>query len=168
MSTPKLPWKLVCEIIREEMELDDEQVYLYNNKFNIPPDEKVYIAVALGPSKPFSNIRREVSNDAGLAEEQTTNFQCTLIIDVMSKGPIARDRKEEVILALGSTLSQRTQEENGFYIAPISSSFVPLSSLEGAAIPYRFNISVAIQYKTSKSKQIAYYDTFTDTVITEE
>lgn len=86
----------------------------------------------------------------------------TLDIDIISRGPEARDRKEEIILALNSIYAQSQQEGNSFYIGklPPSARFVNLSNIDGAAIPYRFRISVNLQYAFVKSKAIDYFDTF--------
>lgn len=161
--------KLLCDIIQKELELENGQVYLYDQKINVPADEKLYIAVKIGSATPFGSSRKEASDDElGLVEVQTLHVRQTVDIDILSRGTDARERREEVILALKSTYSQTIQEKNGFHIASIPSGFVDLSGIEGAAIPYRFNVSVNLQYKIAKTKQIAYYDQYSDSVITEE
>lgn len=159
--------KLFCDVIQNGMELEDDQVYLWDQKIDIPNDHRLYIAVAVISCKPFANSRKIVDNGSQLQEQQSLNVQATLGIDIFSKGPEARDRKEEVILALKSTFSQQIQEKYGFYIATIPTAFVNLSEIDGAAIPYRFNISVAIQYTSIKTKTISFYDKFADTIVTE-
>lgn len=162
------PIEWVCDILKREMSLLNGQVYLWDQKINIPPDNAIYIAVGVQSCKPFSNTFDHTSNGDGLLESQSTNFMATLSIDILSQGPDARDRKEEVILALRSHYARQVQESYGFYIAGLSSSFVNLSSIEGTAIPYRFNIAVNIQYKVVKEKQISYYDTYSKSVVTED
>lgn len=156
---------LFCDVIAKEMGLGADQVYLYNQKFNTPIDSKLYVAVRVMSCKPFSNTKEIIDVAGVLTEVLSSNFLATLSINIMSRGPDARDRKEEVILALNSTYSQQQQEANGFYIAPISSNFLDLSEIDGAAIPYRFNISLAIQYQISKKKAVPYYDTFLDPTV---
>ncbi len=159
--------KLFCDILAHEMELENDQVYIYNQKIDLPKDDRLYIAVGILTCKPFSNTRKEAVSGDDLNEEVSSNFLTTLSVDILSRGVDARDRKEEIILALGGTYAQSVQEANGFLVGRISTSFVNLSSVEGAAIPYRFNISVQVQYFVSKIKAIEYYDDFTDSVITE-
>ncbi len=65
-----------------------------------------------------------------------------------------------MILALNSVYAEQQQELNSFRIFPLSQSFVNLSELEGAAIPYRFTISINMQYAVVKTKSVPYYDTF--------
>ncbi len=161
------PIQLVCKIIRTEMDLDNDQVYLWDQKINIPEDSKLYVAVGVLSVTPFSS-NTGTADSAGLFEVQTSNWLATLSIDILSRGPEARDRKEEIILALGSFYAQSLQEQNSFYIARISTGFVNLSQDDGAAIPYRFNISVNIQYSVTKTKETPYYDTFEDPEVTTE
>lgn len=159
------PLELFCEVIKEEMELEDDQVFLWDQKFNVPNDSRLYIAVGVLTCKPFSNIN--YLNSAGQSVQEV-NMQATLSVDIMSRNTSALTRKEEVILALQSNYAQSQQEINSFYIGKISSSFVNLSQEEGAAIPYRFNISVNIQYFSTKIKTVPYYDTFEGPEVTTE
>lgn len=159
---------LFADIIRHEMDLLNTQVYLYNQKIKVPEDEKIYIAIGIGNAKPFGNTQNLDGTGSGLNEVLSANFMTTLSIDVMSRGSDARDRKEEIVLALQSNYSQQRQEKFGFYIAPLTGSFVNLSSIEGAAIPNRFSITCNIQYKAVKTKAIDYYETFPDVETTIE
>ena len=136
------PLELFCDVIQRKMNLGQGQVYLFDQKINIPTDSRLYVAVGVTSCKPFGNSNR--LNASGF-EDQSANFYSTLDINILSRGPEARDRKEEVILALNSIYSQQQQEQNGFYIGKISTSFVNLSEIDGSAIPYRFVISVALQ-----------------------
>lgn len=146
---------LFCDIIKEGMDLDSSQVYVYNQKINIPTDSKMYVAVGVQSCKPYSN---SLSYDASGYAIQSTNFQSTVSIDIMSRGTDARDRKEEIIMALNSHYSIQQQERNSFSIGRIPTSFTNLSEVEGSAIPYRFNISVNLQYFVKKTSETAYYD----------
>lgn len=151
-----------CDIIKTEMNLADDQVYLWDQKINIPPDSRLYIAVGIISCKPFGSARDlDYDSTPGIIETLSTNWQATLSVNIFSRGPDARDRKEEVVLALKSIFSIQQQEAYAFLIAPITSSFVNLSTIEGAAIPYRFNISLNMQYKIEKTKAVGYYDQFT-------
>lgn len=154
------PLTLFCDLLQQEMGLAAGQVYLWDQKLNIPNDERLYIAVGVISAKPYANNRFLDVSGPGILEVLSTNMQATISIDVISRGPDARDRKEEVILALNSIRSIQYQEANGILIAPHTSSFVNLSEIDGAAIPYRFNLSLNLQYKISKTKAVPYYDQF--------
>lgn len=153
---------LVCDIIQNQMGLGPNQVYLYNQKINIPTDSLLYIAVGVVSCKPFGNSNAPSDfSGSSLDSGQSTNFQATLSLDVFSRDLEALNRKEELIMALYSNYSQQQQELNGFYIARLPMNFLNLSEIDGAAILYRFNISVNIQYQVTKTTAAEYYNTFT-------
>jgi hypothetical protein len=79
---------------------------------------------------------------------QSVNMSSILQVDIISRDSSARVRKEDVLLALQSDYSEQQQNANGFFIGklPAGAQFTNLSSQDGAAIPYRFVISVMIQY----------------------
>ncbi len=163
MSTPLYPLnplEAICNILQAEMALDTDQVYFYQSKIQPITDERLYIAVGLGAMRPFSSISKNVPVTGGFTEELTVNMWAEITIDILSKTEVAMDVKESVIMALGSNYAKQVQEAQGMLIARISSSFNNLSELEGSTIPYRFQISVPVQYKKTKQKPIPYYDTF--------
>ncbi len=159
IATPLL---LFCDIIQREMGLANGRVYLWDQKIMQPTDSGLYIAVSVPSCRAFGNVNRPVSSDAGLVSQQFVAMQALVDVDIISRGPSARDRKEEVVLALGSDYSEQQQEANSFYIArlPAGSRFLNLSNVDGAAIPYRFRISTQIQYFVAKTSSVKYYDTF--------
>lgn len=152
--------QMFCDVLQTYLDLDDDQVYLWDQKINIPTDQRLYIAVAVLMVKPFGNTRLMVPSGGGLVEQNSGNFYAEVDVNILSRGPEARDRKEEVILALNSLYSQQQQQANGFLISTLSHSFLNLSEIDGAAIPYRFNIRVALQYQITKTQSADYYDTF--------
>lgn len=152
--------KLFCDIIQQEMGLENDQVYIYNQKFDIPPDERLYVAIGVNQIKPFGSRNFHDGSGAGLESQQYGSFQANLSINIMSRNTDALERKEEVLLALNSTYSEQQQNNNSFYVAPLTSSFANLSQVEGAAIPFRFNISVNIQYAIKKTRSVNFYSEF--------
>lgn len=160
------PLLLFCEIIQREMGLSPGRVYLWDQKLFQPKDDGLYIAVGVLTSEPFANINKSVGG-SGLDEVLTANIKSTLSIDVISRGPAALYKKDELVLALNSNYSQSQQEINSFYIGKLTPRFLNLSPVDGAAIPYRFNVTVNIQYFIKKTKGIPYFDTFEKTVTTD-
>ena len=155
------PLMLFCEILQKEMGLGLGRVYLWDQKIMQPKDQGLYIAVGIQSLKPFGARSKMDENGQ---EVQSANIQATLDVNIISRGPVARDRKEEVLFAINSFYSQRQQEANGFAIGslPPGARFVNLSEEDGAAIPYRFTISVSMQYAVEKSKATPYFDDFSD------
>lgn len=156
------PLLLFCDIIQQGMGLANGRVYLWDQKIFQPDDYDPYIAVSVLSCKPFGNINQPDSSGSGLISQQWVSMYALLSVDILSRGPAARDRKEEIILALNSNYSQAQQEANSFYIGgiPPGGQFVNISNIDGAAIPYRFNISVAMQYVFVKPVSVPYLSTF--------
>ena len=162
------PIGLVCEIIEREMGLSSGRVYFWDQKIFQPTDSDLFVAVSTLRCKPFANSIFYDGASVGLNAVQSVNMLGQLSIDVISRGPAARDRKEEILLALGSSYAQSQQEMNNFFIGkiPPGGQFVNLSNLDGSAIPYRFNIAINIQYMMRKLKPVQYYDTFSNVEVT--
>lgn len=158
---------LFCDVIQKEMGLADGRVYVYDQKIFQPTDYDLYIAVTEAIPKPFGNNRQYATDSDNVYKQfQSVNMQSMLDIDAISRGPSARDRKEEIIMALNSTYSEQQQEANAFFIGNISTHFLNLSNVDGAAIPYRFKISCMIQYCKTKITPVNYYDKFQTPALT--
>lgn len=161
---------LFCEILQKELNLANGRIYIYNQKINSPTDEKIFIAVKVLKLKIFGNTNRPDTASVGVQSDQSLNVCATLSIDVISRSTEALRRKEEVVMALNSTYSNLQQQRNSFFIGqiPAGGQFVDLSNIDGSAIPYRFNISVNMQYFVKKIKDVNYYDDFGDAEVTTE
>lgn len=149
---------LFCDILQKEMGLANGRVYEWDQKIMQPTDSGLYIAVSVPICKPFGSNNSVID---GL-QVQSVNMMATVDIDIISRGPEARDRKEEIILALNSIYAEQQQEANSFYIAklPPGSQFINLSNIDGAAIPYRYRISINMQYMVKKIQASPYFDDF--------
>lgn len=156
------PLGLFAEIIQKEMGLDSNHIYFWDQKLPQPKDNGVYIAVSIIRCKPFANINR--FNSTTDKSEQMLSMSALVGIDIISRGNQALFRKEEVLLALNSDYAKYQQSANSFYIGklPPSSDFINLSIIDGTAIPYRFRISIGIQYAYTKNQFVPYFDTFED------
>lgn len=152
------PLLLFCEIIQNQMALTSDHIYLWDQKLFQPRDSSLYVAVSVMSCKPFANTNYFDGTDS----IQSVNMYAQLQLDIISRGPEARDRKEEVIMALNSDYSKTQQGSNSFYIGqlPPGAHFVNLSNIDGAAIPYRFSISVSMQYFVKKTQVVPYFTTF--------
>lgn len=152
------PIILLCDIIQREMSLSPGDVILWDQKFQLPKSPSVlFITVQELSCKAFSNSLTIGSDDQTV---QSTNFQSTISIDIWSRGQQAVRRKEEIVMALGGIYSQQMQELNGFYVSKLPSAFVNLSQEDGAAIPYRYNINVGIQYFIKTTMSVDRYTSF--------
>lgn len=169
-STPVTPLKatydvnvgtafhMAADIIKTELGLADDQIFLYNTKFNPPKDERMYVAINPLTLRVFGSSNKVV--DGGEGSLQSVNVFAPVDVTIYSRSTEALLRKEEVVMALDSNYARSQQELNGFYIGKVSGSMVNLNLIEGAAIPYMFNIQVNLQYKVTKQSAVPYFDTF--------
>jgi len=161
------PIKYVCDILQKQLDLADGQVWIYNEKVNIPNDFNMYIVVDYQGQRIIGNVRREEPTPNGLIERQALHSMAILRLDLFSRGKLARVNKDLVIMALNSTYSQQVQEAHGFQIARNSFQVTNTSEVEGTSELNRYSISFNVTYVTETSKSISYYDTFSKEVITE-
>ena len=148
---------LVMDILRNELGLASGRVYLYEQKIMMPTDTGLFIAVGILNIKPFGNKRLI---DSSMNENQSVNVKADLSIDVISRDTSALLRKEEILMALNSVYAEQQMEAFSFKIFPLTTSFVNISGIDGAAVPYRFNLTVALQYFVKKTAGIDYFDIF--------
>jgi hypothetical protein len=161
------PLFLFCDIIQTYMGLDNNHVYLWDQKVFQPIDSSLYVVVSVESCKPFGNNIENDGSGSGMNAIQYINMYNVLGLDIISRGPAARDQKELIIAALNSTYSQQQQQKNAFLIGRISTVFVNLSHVDGAAIPYRFHISVGFQYTVTAAMPVEYFDTFNSVTVDE-
>lgn len=157
------PLALVADLIKTGLGLSRDQVYLFDQKFNVPNDSRLYVAIGVQSCRPFGNRPRYDgggSAEAALTAVQSVNMLATISLDVLSRSTEALYRKEQVLLALTSPYAQRQMALNSFFVAPLSTGFVNLSLVEGPAIPYRFQILVSLQYFTRLAGPTEYFDQF--------
>lgn len=158
----------ICDIIKTCMRLNDDQIYIYNNKYNLPTDSRVFVCVGLEHSKIFSASREQVTTVNGYADRISVNIQSSVSVNIYARTYEAVQRQYEVITALNSSYSQGIQERYGFHIARIPSTFNNISGIDGAAIPYRFQITFNVLSKEIKEILADYYNQFTNEVLQEE
>lgn len=162
------PLLLFCDIIQNQLNLPVGRVYLWDQKIMQPTDSGLYVVVSVVRSKPFGNSNK-FDGTTGQSQ-QSVNMYAELQIDIISRDTEARDRKEEVIMALASDYAVQQQEANSFNIGklPAGAQFINLSNEDGAAIPYRFAITVGFQYFVTKLQATQYFDTFQGPDVTTE
>ena len=100
------------------------------------------------------------SDGSPLTSVQSVNVMARVGIDILSRGTSARDMKDQVLLALNSDYAEAQMGLNSFFLGKGPTSFVNLSQVDGAAIPYRFHIELNVQYAVTKSTLVPYFDTF--------
>lgn len=155
--TGREPIKVIADILKAELELEDGQIMLSYQKFNIPETTGLYIALSYLSEKVIANNNYFAADGNGIKETQETAIQNLIQIDLMSFDATARLEKEHVIQALRSIYSQQAQEAARMKIASIPISFVDASSLEETKIMNRYAISIMVHALYSRTKVIPGY-----------
>jgi len=163
--------KVVANIIMKELgltppgdppseETDDNRVFIYNQNFTIPTYKDMFIVLSESPGKVIANVNRYDGDGENTKEVQELIMQREINIDVMSRDDEARNRKEQVLMALASNYSQQEQEKNGMRIFGHSVSFIDVSENEGGSRLFRYRASLFLHVKYSKEKAIDNYGYF--------
>ena len=167
--------KVVADIIMTEMSLtpsstalNDNRVFIYNQNFVLPTYDDLFIVLSESPGRMIGSVNRYDGDGANTKEVQEILMQKEINVDIMSRNSQARNRKEEVLMALSSIYSQQKQEENGMRIFSHSTSFIDVSENEGASRLTRYRASFFLHVKYSKEKAIDYYDAFEYNIVTNE
>lgn len=149
------PLALLSDIIQTYMVLPNDHIYWWDQKIFQPTDSNLYVIMSVENAKCFGNTSDYDSSGNNI---QVLNMHNTIGINIVSRGPDARDKKELILLALASHYAKQQMDKNAFLIGSIPTQFNNLSVVDGPAIPYRFHISVGIQYAFTKTIATDYYD----------
>jgi len=162
--------KVIADILKTELSLENDQVVLYNQKFNIPPDDRLYLDVAVVGSRPFGAKTQYVNDPVNdvLTEQQGVNVQEMYSVLMYSLTSEARTRNWEVTAALTSTYSQQQQEKYSFKIGYLP-KMLDVSEQDGTSIVNRYSLTFAALVAYRKTKPVDYYDQFSQpSVITNQ
>jgi hypothetical protein len=157
----------IVDIIRNELQLADDRVNVYNEKFNIPNDKFLFVGVAYKFSKVFGSKSETIDVDGDFSEKQGLNTQEHYSIMIFSRNHDALRRKEEVVMALGSIYARQQGDRYGFSIARIA-PIQDVSGIEGAAILYRFEVDIVVLARYEKIKTVPWYGTFPGNVTVQD
>lgn len=157
MNNSKLTIDFIRDIIVKELsDLDEDRVFMANQKFVIPPVEGLFIVVAYKGSPRTLSSRNYTTDVAGtFTEYQDINTQEDLALSLFSKNMDAIKRKEEVMMSLFSVYSQQIQETNGFKIFR-NMRISDVSAVEGAAVINRVDIDLIVHAWYQKVKTTDY------------
>lgn len=164
---------IIANIIQHEMNLLDNQIWIYNQNFVMPRTSGLFVVVGFGWDKVISNKTEMLFNSTSGEPYELQSCTCVenIVISLMSENAEARQRKSEAILAMTSIYAQQMMEKYNFKIAKIPKDFVNVSDAEGSTTINRYNITIPVMVWYQKEHQLTstdYYDDFTGNVIIEE
>lgn len=155
----------IVDIIRTEMELPQNNVWIRAQNRKIPPEtEELYCVVGCVDFLPISSKSR-FENEK---EVQTVYGRASVQIDLMSRNNLARTRRAELLMALNSYYSKGIQDKYQFRIFELPQNFVNTSGREGGSDINRFTLVIRAMISEDKTKDTAYYDTFNASIWSQE
>lgn len=164
--------QIIVDIIRSELGLADNNVWIRDQNKKINIDNDLYVVVGMVDSKIIGNNNTISPTPTGMIELQQVTMRDNIQIDIFSRSTDAITRRAEVLAALKSFYSTQKQEENDFKIFAIPTTFVNASGVEGGSNINRFTIIIATHTFFRKEKVLSsddgdYYDSF-DTRVDDE
>lgn len=150
---------VIKKIIDEQLNMPVGRVFAYNSNVDLPQDSELFIPLYYTERKPVANNSKMVPTPTGLEEHQAINMVEDVIIALISRDTSARDRVQEVFLALNSYYSRNLQAKNKLHISWIGEAY-DKSFLEATSMLNRFDIKIRVFRSYEKINSIDYYDSF--------
>lgn len=156
----KEPIIILRDIIKNQLNLTDNEIWLFNQDFQIPKTEGLFIVLESVNSTNFVNNNRFVENDTedGINEVQTINNSDEIAIELFSKNRDAQIRQNEVRMALNSLFAREQEEIFQFKIAKINNPFINISTAEGTGMLNRFRLTVTVLSWEERIAAVVFYD----------
>jgi hypothetical protein len=157
--------KIIADILVAQLGLTPGQIMLTNQKWFIPKDQGLYVAISYVSGKVQGQNNYSVPTDAGMTEVQQISMLYEISIDLMSYDDSARVMKELAYMGLISVASQQIQEKWNVQVARQPTPFQDISMLEESGRLNRYQALIAVtQLITNNVTGIPYYSDFSQAV----
>ena len=160
--------KIIVNILTHELGLKPENIWIYAQNRKLPTDGKeLYCTLGCTRSKIISSKSIFVPDDQ--TEKMEVIERCSVQIDLMSIAPNneARDRRQEVIMALNSFYAQNLMEQYQVRIFEIPQSLEYSGTTYGGSEVNRYSCVCRCLVKTIKTQASDYYQYFRTNVLSE-
>ena len=152
--------KTVCDILQVGMGLEKDQIWIYNQKVDIPNDKRIYVVVSLKSETVIGN-NIEAKTESGIYDEVIwSNVVSDVGIELFSYNVNALNRRYDVLSSMRSVYSVQKQEELNFNIGRRPVAFFDSSFLAPSAKLYAFYFMYRITHVENSAKPIDYFDDF--------
>lgn len=153
--------KTVCDILKKGMNLADDQIWIYNQKIDIPNDKRLYVVVSLKNETVIGNNIDTENTEYGQDEVIWTNLLTDVGIELFSYNVNALNNRYKVLSSMRSTYSVQKQEELNCNIGRKPVTFFDSSFLAPSARLYSFYFLYRITHVENSAKnEIEFYDDF--------
>ena len=150
---------IIKQILDEEMNMPKNRVWAYNADVDLPKDSKLFIVLHYGQRKPISNTIKYKNTPDGLEEVQSMNVCEDVIVSLLSRNTEARDRAQEVHMAMNSTFARNLQAKENIHISILGDVW-DASFLEATSRINRFDCKIRVFKSYEKIKAVDYYDKY--------
>lgn len=152
--------KTVCDILKVGMNLQDDQIWIYNQKVDIPNDKRLYVVVSLKSETVIGNNIQEKDVTSGEDEVIWSNVVSDIGIELFSYNVNALNNRYQVLSSMRSTYSIQKQEELNCNIGRRPIAFFDSSFLAPSARLYSFFFMYRLTHVENSARPIEYYDDF--------
>lgn len=152
--------KTVCDILKVGMNLQDDQIWIYNQKVDIPNDKRLYVVVSLKSETVIGNNIEEKDVTSGQDEVIWSNVVSDIGIELFSYNVNALNRRYDVLSSMRSTYSVQKQEELNCNIGRRPIAFFDSSFLAPSARLYSFYFMYRLTHVENSARPIDFYDDF--------
>lgn len=151
--------KTVCDILKVGMKLENDQIWIYNQKIDIPNDKRLYVVVSLKNEEVIGN-NIETKDTEGMEEVVWSNIVTDIGIELFSYNVNALNNRYKVLSSMRSTYSVQKQEELNFNIGRRPTAFFDSSFASPTARLYSYYFEYRITHVENSAKDIEFYDDF--------
>lgn len=161
----KLAEQIIIDIIRQEMKIKKDRIWVRNQNRVIPEDDGLFLVVGFVDGQTISSVNNTAPTDDGMTETQQVIVRENIQVDILSRNNDALMRHWEVTAALHSIYAQQAQEANYFKIFRIPTTFINTSGAEGGSTLNRFTLIIPCHVWYYKQKVLSspngdYFDKF--------
>jgi hypothetical protein len=153
--------QIMVDIFQKVIPLTVDQIWVYGERREIPPEKGLYAVVGYNSAKPFNTSRKQISGNSGLVEERSVVVQEQLYVKIFSADYSAAQQYPDFLGCFSSNYAQEMQEKYQFKLFTVPVSVVGIPDIDGSGIVRQFVVTFNTHRGYTKSSNIAYYDTFT-------
>lgn len=152
--------KTVCDIIKTGLSLQEDQIWIYNQKVNIPTDGRIYVVVSFDDEEVFAANLHPKEKETGLDTDTGINVKTNISINTFSAGTECIKRKYEIIGAMRSVYSLQKQEKLNMQIAKNPRVCMDASFATPTERLYSYHYEYSIMHVEKVSHEVDYYNDF--------
>ena len=160
LTTPQI----LCDVFKKCMKLSSDQIWIANQRIEIPKDKRLYVVVGLMSVVPYGNNNVRLAS-SGTTDNLSQYVKEMITIDLLSYEQDVYERYHQILGSLMSTYAERIQETYALRFFPISNNISDVSNVEGPTMLNRLSILLHTLRKYDMILDIDnYYDNFEDPI----